>query len=208
MSARVTHTRLVVVEAHTLMRVGYLALISAEPDISMVGFAGSVGEAKELIAEHDANVAAVSTVADPGAFDAAVALRSAYPRLGVVVLGMRGDDALFAAIDAGLSACLPATATAGEIVSAIRHAAAAPQSFTAPGLAAAVSRHQLRTNTLSNREYEILRHLRAGETNGAIAREIGVSESTVRTYVSRLYDKLGVHSRRQAVAVATRWGLL
>lgn len=208
MAARVTQARLVVVEAHTLMRVGYLTLVSAEPDISLAGFAASVDEAKQLIDEYDANVAALSTVADAQAFDGAVALRSAYPKLGVVLLGVRGDDSLFAAIDAGLSACLPVTASAGEIVSAIRHAGAAPLSFTAPGLAAAVSRHQLRSNTLSQREYQILRHLGEGLTNGTIAREIGVSESTVRTYVSRLYDKLGVHSRKQAVAVATRWGLL
>ena len=201
--------RLVTVETHTMMRVGYVALISGEPDIRLVAQAVDIAEAREAIDEHKPDVVVCSTVdVDDAGLRTAAQLRSAYPKLGVVLLGPRSDELLFAALEAGLSAYLPYTAPGSEVVSAIRHAAAAPGSFTAPGLATAMVRRQRRQNTLSPREFQILQYLKAGVSNTAMATQMNVTESTVRTYVARLYQKLGVHNRKQALSFATRYDIM
>ena len=94
------------------------------------------------------------------------------------------------------------------LLSAFRHAAVAPASFTAPDLAQAMARHRRQHQLLSPREGEVLRALHSGSSVPQIAEAMLVSESTIKTYLSRLYDKLGVNSRAQALSVAARAGLL
>ena len=94
------------------------------------------------------------------------------------------------------------------LLSAFRHAAVAPTSFTAPDLVQAMARHQRHQQLLSPREGEVLRMLHTGASVPRIAEAMVVAESTIKTYLSRLYDKLGVNNRAEALAVATRAGLI
>ena len=102
------------------------------------------------------------------------------------------------------------TAPVEEILCAIRHAAVAASSFTAAGLAMAMARRQstVARLALSPREREVLMLLRDGESIPAIARTLYVSPSTAKTYVSRLYEKLGASNRAQALMAALRHGLI
>jgi len=111
-------------------------------------------------------------------------------------------------LEAGLSAYLTRTAPLDVLLSAVRHAAVAPTSFTAPDLAAALGRRRTASVRLSRREIEVLRYLDIGANNAKIASDMRLTESTVRTYLARVYDKLGVHSRSQALVAAAGLGLL
>jgi len=201
--------RLVTVDAVTLARLGYAAAVSAYPDISLVGQATTPDEAVELVNTLEPNVVAVDTHLPEGdGVQLAVKLRAEHPHLGIVLTGPAEDDYIFRALEAGLSAFLPRTATVELLMSAVRHAAVAPASFTAPNLASALARRRARAAALSPREEEILRHLNTGSSLASIASQLKLTESTVRTYVARLYDKLGVHNRAQALIVAAQHDLL
>lgn len=118
------------------------------------------------------------------------------------------DNLLYRALDAGLSAYVTKAAPIPSVLAAIRHAAVAPHSFTAPGLSSALSRRRGQTGLLSQREQEVLSLMRDGLSLPTIAERLAVSEATVKTYVSRLYSKLRVNNRSQALMAAVNQGLL
>jgi DNA-binding NarL/FixJ family response regulator len=130
--------------------------------------------------------------------------------MGIVVLTMyAGDDQLFGALEAGASAFVPKTAPADEVVAAARLAASAPSAFTAADLAEAMKRRLAPTGPqLSPREGQVLRLLADGMSVAGIAKQLFVSESTAKTHISKLYEKLGAANRAQALMTALRLGLL
>lgn len=204
--------RLVTVDGHTLHRFGLSQLMHQQQDIEIIGEASSAAAAVALVGELMPDVVTVDvSLPDRNGLALARELRDRFPELGIVVLTSFGeDDVLFRAMETGVSAFVPKTASAAEIVCAIRHAGVAARSFTAPGLADALVR--LRdardSSPLSAREAEVLRLLHRGLTIPQLARTVHVSNSTAKTYVARLYDKLGVNSRAQALMVAMERGLL
>jgi DNA-binding NarL/FixJ family response regulator len=113
-------------------------------------------------------------------------------------------------MDTRVSAYVPKNAAVHEILAAIRHAAVAPSSFTAPGLPEALARlrHTRERSALSGRELEVPALLYRGRSVPAVARELYMSPSTAKTYVARIYDKLGVTSRTHAFLAAMDLGLL
>ena len=202
-------TRLVVVSGATLVHVGLAAALADQPELILVGAAATGAEARMLVAELDPDVVLIeSHLYDEEPFALAASLRQAVPARGVVLIGTGESRQTVLALEAGLSAYLPSNSTIEVLLATVRHAAVAPGSFTAPGLAQALRTRYQERQALSPREGEVLRHLRDGSSLSHIARALLVSESTVKTYVSRVYDKLGVHDRRQALAAAARVGLL
>lgn len=201
--------RLLVVSDATLTRIGLLAALADHPDLLLTGLAINAAEARHLIEDLRPDVVVVDAGL-PGEDPVAVAarLRTAAADRGVVLLSTQDDDRLLRALDAGLSAYVPASAPIEVLLSALRHAAVAPGSFTAPGLAEALAKHRRQQYLLSPREGEVLRLLRDGSTVTRIAETMLVSESTIKTYLSRLYDKLGVSNRDQALNAAAQAGLL
>jgi DNA-binding NarL/FixJ family response regulator len=138
-------------------------------------------------------------------------LRERHPDLGIVMLtSLQEDDVLFRALDSGVSAFVAKTAPLPEVLCAIRHAAVAASSFTASGLAMAVARRRATQDrlALSPREREVLRLLHDGLSVPAIASEMFISVSTAKTYVARLYEKLGAANRAQALMAAMHHGLI
>jgi DNA-binding NarL/FixJ family response regulator len=137
-------------------------------------------------------------------------LRDRYQDLGIVILTNHdSDDLLFRALDSGASAYLNNTASVNEVVGAIRHAAVAARSFSAAGLAQAMRRRREATErlALSPRERQVLALLREGRSVPEVAATIFVSLSTAKTYVARLYEKLGANNRAQALMTAVELGL-
>ena len=113
-------------------------------------------------------------------------------------------------MEAGASAFVTKDASADEVVAAARHAASSPKSFAAEDLAAVMSR-RLAAPTgprLSPRESEVLALLVDGLAVGQISKRLFISESTTKTHVSKIYDKLGASNRAQAVMAAVRLGLV
>ena len=113
--------------------------------------------------------------------------------MGVVVLTMHGDDdTLLAALDAGASALVLKTASLGDVVDAVRRSAAAPEVFSAAGLAVALRRRsQTHVPQLTPRQTDVLGLLKDGMSVGQVARALYMSESTVKTHIGKIYDKLG-----------------
>lgn len=200
------------VDDHQLIREGLRRAFGRTADVEVVGEAATVAEAVDALHRLNPDVL-VTDVKLPDGDGIALAekARKSSPALGVVVLTMyAGDDKLFAALDAGASAFVGKDAPAEEVVAAARHAAANPRAFTARDLADAMQR---RMNApagpkLSPREREVLELLVDGLAISQIARRLYISESTAKTHVANIYEKLGAGNRAQAVMAAVRLGLV
>jgi len=199
------------VDDHELIRQGLARAFERTTDFTVVGEAGSVGQGMRLAEQLRPDVV-VSDVRLPDGtgLDLVRHLRQERPELGIVVLTMyAGDEQLFGALEAGASAFVPKTSPADEVVAAARHAASAPSAFTAADLAEAMKRRLAPQGPqLSPRESQVLRLLAEGMSVAGIARQLFVSESTAKTHISKLYEKLGAANRAQALMTALRLGLL
>jgi DNA-binding NarL/FixJ family response regulator len=202
--------RLVAVDAHVLLRLGLARVVAGYGDIELVGEAASAAQAESVIVEARPDVVTIDAVlSDADGISTARRLREISPDLGVVMLSAVNDDGLlYRSLDAGLSAYVTKAAPISAVLAAIRHAAVTPHAFTAPGLSSALSRRRGQGGLLSQREREVLSLMRDGLSLPVIAQRLEVSEATVKTYVSRLYSKLRVNNRSQALMAAVNQGLL
>ncbi len=190
--------RLVTVDAMTLSQLGLRTAAAGCPDIALLGQATTAAEGLAMVAERQPDVVTIDLCL-PG-LELARQLRAGYPQLGVIVIGPAQDQPLYQCLEAGLSGYVPHSASVELLLSAIRHAAVAPTSFTAPDLALALARRRT-SPPLSPREQELFAQLSTGASLAAIAGRLSLTESTVRTYLARLYDKLNVTSREEALRV-------
>jgi DNA-binding NarL/FixJ family response regulator len=203
--------RVLLVDDHELIRQGLRRAFERTEDFEVVGEAGSISEAADLIATHAPNVVIFDVrLPDGSGLDATRKARADHPDLGLVVLTMyAGDEQLFGALDAGASAFVPKDAPADDVVAAARHAARSPRSFSAPDLAEAMKRRMTPSGPqLSPREKEVLDLLADGLGVAQISRRLFISESTTKTHISKLYEKLGAGNRAQAIMAALRQGLI
>jgi len=204
-------TSVLIVDDHELIRQGLRRAFERQPDFEVVGEAESVAEATRLIGMLSPDVVIFDVrLPDGSGIDAARKAREANPNMGLVILTMyAGDDHLFAALEAGASAFVPKNAPVDEVVAAARHAASSPGSFSAADLADAMRRRmEPQGPQLSPREAEVLARLADGLSVAQISRQLYISESTTKTHISKLYDKLGAANRAQALMTALRLGLL
>jgi DNA-binding NarL/FixJ family response regulator len=203
---------LAIVDGQTLIRYGLRELVAHHPDIEIVAECQTAADAPQLIAVAQPDVVTVDvTLPDGDGLQLARDLRDSYADLGIVILtSKQEDDVLFRALETGVSAFVAKTAPVEEVLAAIRHAAVAAASFTASGLAMAFARRRAMQEhlALSPREKEVLHLLHEGLSIPAIAIELYISVSTAKTYVARLYEKLGAASRSQALMTALHHGLI
>jgi len=202
-----------IVDDHNLVREGIAQLIDSEPDLAVKAQASSVAGGQALLIEGGADVLVVDvTMPDGSGLNLARSARSANPSLGIVVLTMHNDDdTLLEALDAGASALVLKSSSADDVLDAIRRSASAPDAFTATGLGAALRRRDTITAAkpiLTPRETEVLMRLVHGDSVAAVARQLYMSESTVKTHVGKVYEKLGAHNRASAIMAAVRLGFV
>jgi DNA-binding NarL/FixJ family response regulator len=199
----------VIAGEHPLLAWALRRMMEDTPDLRTVATATTAEEALSQIFGLKPNVVVIDcSLADGWAL--AGQLRDRYGDLGIVILTAgSSDELLFRALNAGASAYLSQCASITEVIGAIRHAAVAAQSFTASGLAQALRRRSQATErmSLSPRENQVLQLLRDGHSVPQVAATIFVSLSTAKTYVARLYDKLGASNRAQALMAAVELGL-
>jgi two-component system nitrate/nitrite response regulator NarL len=216
--------KVVVIDGHTLTRYGLMRLVSIDADITVVGECGLAAEAPALVESARPDVVVLDVaLPDADGLQLARELRDRYAELGIVVLTAQAkDDLLFRALETGVSAFVDKTAPNAEVLGAIRHAAVAAASFTATGLMHALARRGAGAPTggqsvsdrvpvglaLSPREQEVLSLLAMGQSVPDIAAAMFVSLSTAKTYVSRVYEKLGAVNRANAIMIALGLGLL
>ncbi|MFC5382278.1 response regulator transcription factor [Aquipuribacter nitratireducens] len=205
-------TRVAIVDDHELIRQGLRRAFERAGDFVVVGEAGSVATGRDLVARERPDVLVTDVrLPDGSGIDLARAVRSVAPDMGIVVLTMyAGDEHLLGALEAGASAFVNKDAPSDDVVAAARHAVVAPRSFSAADLAGAMQR-RLSTPpgpSLSPRETEVLHLLADGLSAGQIGRRLFISESTIKTHIGKIYDKLGATNRAQAVMKAVRLGLV
>ena len=204
-------TTILLVDDHDLIRQGLARAFERHPDFTVVGHAASVGEGEKLAEELQPQVVVTDVrLPDGTGLDLVRTLRAQHPDIGLVVLTMyAGDEQLFAALEAGASAFVAKDAPAENVVAAAQHALVAPRSFSAANLTDAMRRKMTPTGPqLSPRESEVLGLLAEGLGVTAIGRKLHISESTAKTHISKIYEKLGAANRAQAIMAAIRAGLL
>ncbi len=204
-------TTILMVDDHELIRSGLAGAFQASGEFEVVGQAGSVAEALAAARKTQPDVVVTDVrLPDGSGLDIIRALRLERPEVGLVVLTMyAGDEQLFAAMDAGASAFVGKDAPSMEVINAAQHAAVSPRTFTCVGLGEAMMRKMTSaTPRLSEREREVLDLLGKGLGVSAIAAKLYVSESTTKSHITKIYDKLGAANRAQALVSAMRLGLL
>lgn len=217
--------RILVADDHPVVRAGIVGLLETEPGFVVVGEAVSGEEAIALAAERRPDVVlmdlrmpgiggveATRRIVAGGAGDAAVAGGAGAPR--VLVFTTYEDDAgILAAIEAGAHGYLVKAAPAEELAAGVR-AVAAGQTVLAPTIAAQLVRRagggadDPGRPALTPREAEILGLVAEGLSNPAIAARLVIGESTVKTHLLHVFEKLGVSDRTRAVTRAMELGLL
>ena len=203
--------RVLLIDDHDLIRNGLARAFERQDDFEVAGQAGSVAEGLSQFTSLRPDVVITDVrLPDGTGLDLVREIRARGHDTGMVVLTMyAGDQQLFAALEAGASAFVAKDAPSDEVVAAARHALVSPRSFTAADLAGAMRRKMTPAGPqLTQRESEVLSLLARGFSVSAIARSIFVSDSTAKTHISKIYEKLGASNRADAIMKAVRSGLL
>jgi DNA-binding NarL/FixJ family response regulator len=203
--------RIVVVDDHTVMRAGVVALLAGEAGVEIVGEAGDGRAALELVERFDPDVALVDLrmpVLDGVATTTEIVAR--YPRTRVLILTTYDTDVeIERAVEAGAIGYLLKDTTREQLVDAVQ-AAARGETVLAPRVAAKLVARMRRPaqEPLTDRETDVLEAVADGLTNAEIGRRLVIAEATVKTHLLRLFAKLDVNDRTRAVVVAMERGFL
>jgi DNA-binding NarL/FixJ family response regulator len=204
--------RVVIVDDHAVVRTGLAQLLSTLGDVELVGAAANGEEGVSVIREHEPDVVLMDLempVLD--GIQATRRIREALPDTAVVVLTSFSDrERILEAIDAGAAGYLLKDAEPEEIGKAVRAAAAGDAPLdpkAARELLSARTAAPSQLDALSEREREVLLMLLDGRPNKLIARELGISEKTVKAHLTSVFRRIGVTDRTQAALWAERHGL-
>ncbi|MGW0960264.1 response regulator [Streptomyces gelaticus] len=201
--------RILLCDDHVVVRAGLLALLGSEPDIEVVGEAGSGEEAVALAAKLTPDVVLMDLQLGEGIDGVEATRRIAATGVHVLVLTTYDTDAdITRAVEAGATGYLLKAERPEELFAAIRSAAQGRTTLSPPVASRVMARMRKPLPTLTDRELDILAQLSQGLGNRDIARALFISEATVKTHLGRIYDKLGVDTRAGAVAVAKEQRLL
>jgi DNA-binding NarL/FixJ family response regulator len=211
--------RVLIADDHTLFRQGLISLLSAEPDIEVVGEAANGERAVELTHRLRPDVVLMDIHMRGGlsGVEATRHIVAGHPDTRVVILTVSDqDEDLFEAVRAGAQGYLLKDVDADDLVDAI-YRAHAGEAMLSPAVAARLMagfREADRRvmpdikSVLTERELEVLRHMAVGATNREIAEALVISEHTVKSHVRHILEKLGVENRAQAAALAVQQGLV
>ncbi len=200
--------RVLIADDHAVIRQGLIAALGAEPNIKVVGEARDGSEAINKALQLNPDVILMDMfMPHLSGLDALMSIREQIPGIKVLVLTIsERDDDVFRAIRLGAQGYLLKSATIAEIVDAVRKTAAGETMLATSVAARLVAEFRQNANApeLSDREKEILQLLGEGLTNTEIGSRLFITESTVRTYIHRLLEKLHLRNRAEAAAYAVQ----
>ena len=213
--------RVLVVDDHALFRRGLQMVLEQEPDIEVVGEASDGSEAVEQAADTLPDIVLMDVrMPKRGGIDACTAIHETVPSAKIIMLTISDEEAdLYDAIKAGAMGYLLKEISIEEVASAIR-AVHGGQSLISPSMASKLltefasmikrsdDRQQVPTPRLTDREMEVLKLVARGLNNRDIAKELFISENTVKNHIRNILEKLQLHSRMEAVVYAVREKLL
>ena len=223
-SSRAEPIRTMIVDDHALFRRGLEMVLDEEGDIELVGQASDGTEAVEKAAESLPDVVLMDIrMPRSSGIEACRAMKEAAPSAKIVILTISDEEEdLFEAIRAGASGYLLKDIPLDEVADTVR-AVYGGQSLINPSMAgklltefAALARRdgdeqpeqQVPAPKLTEREMQVLRLVARGMNNRDIAKELYISENTVKNHVRNILEKLQIHSRMEAVMVAVREKLI
>lgn len=207
--------RLLIADDHPVVRAGLAGLLSDEPGFDVVAEASDGDEAVRLAAATHPDVVLMD-LRMPRVDGVAATARivggeagSPPPRV-LILTTYESDDQILAAIEAGASGYLLKAAPQAEILAGIRSVAAG-ESALSPQVAIRLVERMRRPASdavLTAREIDVLRLVATGHSNKQVAVALGIGESTVKTHLLKVFDKLGVADRTRAVTLAMERGLI
>jgi DNA-binding NarL/FixJ family response regulator len=214
--------RVLIADDQTIVRAGFAALLAAQPDIDVIAQGGNGREAVRLAETHRPDVVLMDIrMPEMDGIDATRRILADPANAATRVLVLTTfdvDEYVYEALSAGASGFLLKDSTADDLVSAVR-VVARGDALLAPQVTGRLIREFARQRqarprpapalaTLTARETEVLGLIASGLSNGEIAARLVVSEHTVKTHVARVFTKLGLRDRAQAVVLAYESGLV
>ncbi|MCB0160993.1 MAG: response regulator transcription factor [Caldilineaceae bacterium] len=215
MRANLQPVRVLIVDAHTVVRRGLRMLLDMQPDIQVVGEAGTVAEARRRLDELLPDVMLMDpALPDGDGVDLSARRSGTPPRAKILLISETyARPTVFRALDAGVHGYILKEVAPQELAAAIRQVAAG-EAYLHPAIADMVRHRHVRQSTpsrlldLTPRELEVLALMATATSNREIAEQLTLAEETVRSHVKSILRKLGAHSRTQAVVEALRLDLI
>ncbi|HJU39892.1 MAG TPA: response regulator transcription factor [Tahibacter sp.] len=199
---------MLVVDDHPMLREGVAAVVARQSDMTLVGEATNGVEAIERFRELRPDVTLMDLQMPlVGGVDAIRAIRREFPSARIIVLTTyAGDVQALTALKAGAVGYLLKSTLRKEMLDAIRIVHAGRR-YLPPEIATEIAMHAV-DDALTEREAAVLRYVALGKTNKEIARQIAISDDTVKGHLKSIFAKLGVGDRTQAVIVAAKRGII
>jgi DNA-binding NarL/FixJ family response regulator len=196
------------VDDHPLLREGIAAVISNQPDMSLVALATSGGEAIQRYREHLPDVTLMDLrLPDVSGIDAMIAIRAEFPNARVMMLSsFDGDVEIERALRAGARGYVLKSLPPRELAEAIRDVHAGRKRIPAD-VAAHLAEH-MGEEGLTQRERDVLTRAAGGLRNRDIGEELAITEETVKVHMRNILSKLSARDRTEAVTVALRRGII
>jgi DNA-binding NarL/FixJ family response regulator len=196
--------KVLIVDDHAVVRHGLKSAIQSH-GYEVVAEAGSINEAQAFMAQTNPDAIIIDiNLPDGSGFDLVAWSRRVSPRTAIVVLTLNdGADYVRAAKSAGANAFIIKNAPLSDVIAALDFAVSSPTSFSSKKLCSSST-----DSGLSAREIDVLHSINHGLSNGAIATDLYISVSTVKTHVSSILRKLDADNRVQALSIARERGLL
>ena len=197
--------RLVIVDDHAVVRAGIRALLESQPDLTVVGEAADTTSAQDIVSDTKPDVVLMDlnlAHGGDGADTTATLLAAPNPPRVLVLTTYDTESDILAAIDAGAAGYLLKDAPPADVFDAIRRTANG-ETVLSPAVAATlVKRTTSPGPVLTEREVAIVEFLAQGLGNRQIAKELMVSQATIKSHLTHIYTKLDVDTRAGAVARA------
>jgi len=207
--------KLLLVDDHAVVRAGIRLILSSAFPTATFGEAGTANQALDLLNQQSWDLV-ITDITMPGrsGLDLLKTIKDARPRLPVLVLSVHAEDQFaIRVIKAGAAGYLNKDSAPAELVGAVKKVLAGGK-YVSSTLGEALATG-LQTNTtgaqhtsLSDREFEVFRHLAAGKTVKEIAFDLSLSVKTVSTYRSRVLEKMDLHNNADLMRYAVQHGLL
>lgn len=209
--------RVLIVDDHLVVREGLQLILSLEADIAVVGEAADGATAVRLAGELQPDVVLMD-LRMPGmdGLEAIGHMRAQWPEIAIIILTTYNEDALLRqGLQAGARSFLLKDTDRETLFRTIR-AAARGETLLQPEILQRALHPQpaergataVADETLTEREIMVLTAVARGDRNKEIAQQLGVAERTVKAHLTNIYNKLGVESRAEAIAVAMQRGIL
>jgi len=197
-----------IVDDHSMVRMGLASLLTMEPDIRIIAEAEDLEQAVHAFSKHQPDVTLMDIRMPGGSgLDALTRIRKTYPSARVIMLSTYDlEEPMIAAHGSGACGYLLKSVKFDELVAAIRHVHAGGNSF--PTVLRDHIAARAGKKPLTSREIETLDLLRRGFSNKEIGQVLGISENTAKFHVKAILVKLEVADRAEAVAAAFERGLL